>query len=1188
MALASFSDVVFDAKGNGVRNAAVAVTTLAGAPAPIYADRGATVPLTNGIVYSDNYGRFKFYVAPGAYNLTGTKEGHTVYEDEDVDIGPNRAEIEGKVYLADQLNASASNGNAAIMAVFDIAADRYASGKYARIVIECDGLLVPVSPGLTVSGTDLGRNVLLRNPCLRPKLGEAWAADPIDADTAADIAFFDKYETVSAEGAADPTSGKVWAMARPLLTIKGNQSVNFIIENPLFSGLDSAGVRRANGLRVRGGSAIGRHLIGGRIEDNPNYSIFVGAEASNDADIDVTGTRFRPNLATNRADRTAYSAVYAGNDMHWAQVTVNYAHCPLLVGKYGSTGFFHDWDLFNGGGFDPTVAHTHRLMEYHGNTNQFVGVRLGNGQPHIHSPDLQIIAPKYGVTDGWQSRPDNYFVLHADKANAKLDGLRLDLGEMPIALRDDSMGLFEMVAEAPNSWDLGTSTLMSRMNGYTEILPGKKTTASMGTSSVVQSFESTDLEEALIEVKAAGTGTGDKVGFGLQVIDGVTSVVIQQGSETVLRIENGVLKPPGDRQQNLGSPGNEFDRAYIREVAADQIALKLDIADDPANYPPAGTRALFLNANERLMYRSPSGLISAMGVANEHLYRHYQTKAEIDDMRAGTAASINQTEKLNAIIAQLWENHTSPSAGQNRAGKGGRLNLGSGGILLDRLDSYPGFLIEGDSFSDTILVQASTATTDMVRVLARLGKTNKQRAPWGIFKNLTVQMTSTVFGPDVGAGPVPLHGLIAMPANTDPNFQTGRSYNSFICDHVRVYEASGNGFHCVTTRKRPWLYHSRASACAGDGIYIGDAADGKIDHCASGSNGGHSVAVIGGDTCKIFGGDFWSSANAASGKRAVYIERVKEGICLGADINGAVEYVGQSNPSNPEYAIPVEWKWIGNNFKFRDASFGDGGDGNPGTLEGYIITTNARGTQSWGNSFTPAWDRDTGIATYRPTKYYHINGSISSHVAMDNLPPIDSPMWAAGAPISGAPVNSWDDLCNVPARLGGAWTVAGTNKNNGLVMTRARFVPGADQGMVGRLDGTAPAETLVGEYLSDNKASGSAITLTNNTVATVVQLTLPEGEWDVTGMAVFTGAAATGTALKASLNPTTGTAIISNQASQYDSRVDPFTSLTGDIFKASLGPLPIRVPTTVYLTVRADFSSGSVGAWGRIQARRMA
>ena len=1165
-----YREVLQDEKGN-IQQGSIAVTLWDGSAVTLYNSLDGAGGAIGSTVATDSKGEFRFFAADGIYRLTISGPAFSTFT-KDVVVGSGGVRDGGIIMLADFLNAGLTNGNAALTAAFDVAADRYASGRHDRLVIECEGLVVPMTPGFVI--TDQGRNVTLRN--FSPRAG---AGDWIE-DDAADIAFFTKY------GASMAAAGKTFVHGKPLFTVSGNLSPAFVIENPTIRGIDSAGVRRAAGPRYRGGTSAKKEIQGGYVEDVAGYGIFIGEDSSNKGDVDVTGTRFVPNGNSTAADRNSWGIVLSGNDMHFVSVTSNYSHCPLLVGQYGATTFFTDLDLFNGGVFDPgkPIATNHRLMEYHGNTCTFVGGRWGNGRPHLWSRDIHIIGPKFGVTDGWLSRPDDYFAFHATQVDDSITGFRLDVGEMPFAMRNGDIGLIELVTPtSPNTWRAGVKEALDRLNDYSEITPSRVIEVSAGTSPVVRTFSSVTEDGALIETRAPDTDFGYQLRIGNV---GNQIVIRHQDTLRVVIEENGNVKPGADRTQDLGSPANEWDRVYTREPVVDQMAMRSGVAVDP----PAGSIALHLNAKDRLMFRTATGLVSAAGLADEHLFRHYQTKAEIEDMRSGTTPTINQTTNLNAVIDELWTRFTSPSTGQNRAGKGGRLNIGSGAILLDRVDVPPGFLFEGDSFSDTILVQASTATTDMVRALARLGKTNKQRAPWALFRNFTIQMTDTVFGPDVGAGPVPLHGLIALPANTDPNFTTGRSYNAYIADHVRSYGASGNGFHCVTTRKRPWHYHCRASSAAGDGFYIGDAADAKIDHCASGTNGGHSIAIIGGDTAKIIGGDFWSSLNAATGKRAVYVERVQEGICAMADVNGAVEYKGQTDSGNPEYGIPIKWKWSNLNFKFRDASFGADDDGNPGVLDGYIITNNARGVTSQGCSFQPAFDRATGVATYRPLKYYHIVGSISSHIANDNLPPLDSPMWAAGPAISGAPVNSWDDLTNLPARLGGVWQVPSTNKDNGMVMTRARFLPGADQGLVGRQDGTAPAETLVGEYLSDSKSSGSAITLTNNTVAALAQITLTPGEWDVTGICMFTAAGATGTALKASLNPSGGAAIISNQAVQYDSRVDPFTTITGDLFRASMGPFRVASATsgTIYLTVRADFTVGAMTAWGRIQARRVA
>ena len=536
-------EVITDNAGNSLSGLNVFVSRIDGLPTVLYGDiNKVSGPIGTALV-SDAFGYVKFWADDGIYRLS-IRRGTEEVAVRDVSVGsgdPEDVAATGFIFLGDFLNASATNGNEAILAAFDTAADRYASGRYKSMVIECQGLLVPVTPGLVLAGA--ARNVTLRNSCLRAGPG-SWAIDPEDPLDAADIAFFERYQTLTA-------SGKAWELRKPIFTLTGNNHPNFTLENPLWSGLDAAGIRQAASLRVRGGSSIGKQCIGGRMEDFASYPIFVGEDVANKGDIDVHGTRFISNGNSTAAERGSYGIVLAGNDMHWMSVTSNYSHCPLLVGQYGATTFFTDLDLFNGGVFDPGDA-DHRLMEYHGNSCTFNGGRWGNGQPHIHNPDLQIFAPKFGVTNGWLSRPATYFVFHASKVNDDLENFGLMPGEMPIAMRDGSLKLFGFVEEGGNTWRAGIRDTMERQDGYTHVTSGKTTEVCQGTGAVVRAFEGTGPNGAMIETRAADTDFNKKAAFGnignTAVLQhgGVTKLLVTaDGSVQISGRVDGITPPAG-------------------------------------------------------------------------------------------------------------------------------------------------------------------------------------------------------------------------------------------------------------------------------------------------------------------------------------------------------------------------------------------------------------------------------------------------------------------------------------------------------------------------------------------------------------------------------------------------------------------------------------------------------------------
>ena len=575
---------------------------------------------------------------------------------------------------------------------------------------------------------------------------------------------------------------------------------------------------------------------------------------------------------------------------------------------------------------------------------------------------------------------------------------------------------------------------------------------------------------------------------------------------------------------------------------------------------------------------------------------YWLTREEIADTHSGVKPTINLTAKIQAAINALWNKSQTPARkGTNSAvsSQVAVLRL-HGCYMVDQLYTYPGVVLQGDALSETILIQSPNATTDFITVLARNGHSSKQRASWGLFKDLTLQGDSTILAPDGITG---LHGLTCESAGNDPFYVAGDNYNSYIANNVRVYGFSGDGFHCPTSRKRARHVECRSSTNLGNGFFLGNSADAFFTECASGSNGQHSVYVVQADTPRFVGGDFWASNNAAAGLggyRAFYMDRVHEGIIFGCDINGAFEFAGTNNPSDTEY-YQTDYKFTLDscNFKFRAGSFGDGGDGSDGVpdpLDGYVIVSNARGVNTRNCSYQPAFDRSTGLATYRPSNIYFLSGD-TVFQADDKLPDINSGLWPCGAVVAFPGV--YDDICNSWTKLTGQWLQPNvTTSQHATLMTYWSKVPTKAGGQIGRNDGVVPTAGTVGEVISAKVTSGSPVALTTATAVDVTFIDLTPGEWDIYGSVVFQGAAATGSIMKTAISTASGT-IPSVNANAYASSLIPFAALTGDIQSLQVGPVRAPLDSSsatyrYYLTVRSTFSAGTMAAFGQIQARRIA
>lgn len=139
-----------------------------------------------------------------------------------------------------------------------------------------------------------------------------------------------------------------------------------------------------------------------------------------------------------------------------------------------------------------------------------------------------------------------------------------------------------------------------------------------------------------------------------------------------------------------------------------------------------------------------------------------------------------------------------------------------------------------------------------------------------------------------------------------------------------------------------------------------------------------------------------------------------------------------------------------------------------------------------------------------------------------------------------------------------------------------------------RIVGSATNDTAstgdVGEAVASTVAVGSAVALTTNTPANVTSVTLTAGDWDVSGVVNLAFGSATHTGSAASFSTTTAT-LATDGSEGYNGEQITITSTTGSV-PVGLGRVSLSATTTVYLVARSTFSAGTVGAFGKIVARR--
>lgn len=133
----------------------------------------------------------------------------------------------------------------------------------------------------------------------------------------------------------------------------------------------------------------------------------------------------------------------------------------------------------------------------------------------------------------------------------------------------------------------------------------------------------------------------------------------------------------------------------------------------------------------------------------------------------------------------------------------------------------------------------------------------------------------------------------------------------------------------------------------------------------------------------------------------------------------------------------------------------------------------------------------------------------------------------------------------------------------------------------GVTDGSSAAAGDVGEVKS--ATSSSSVTLTSQTSANLVSLSLSAGDWEINGTILFSGSSPAWTSLLASINTTSAT--IAPFPNKFQLSM-AFTSVDQAI-PLIRRRLNVSSTTTVYLVGQAAFSSGTANAQGYIEARRL-
>lgn len=182
------------------------------------------------------------------------------------------------------------------------------------------------------------------------------------------------------------------------------------------------------------------------------------------------------------------------------------------------------------------------------------------------------------------------------------------------------------------------------------------------------------------------------------------------------------------------------------------------------------------------------------------------------------------------------------------------------------------------------------------------------------------------------------------------------------------------------------------------------------------------------------------------------------------------------------------------------------------------------------------------------------------------------------------------------SKLAGAPTTANTAST--IVLRDSNGNIAAGNAIVGVTDGSTAGSTLAGYWTSNSLASGSAVSVSNNTVTTITSISnLPAGDWDLQGMGAINLSGSSLSYARVAIS-TTGTTSITIPTNSLDGSNSLFSTSTASNKSTTLGStdlylatktmrVSLSAATTIYLVAYCTFSNGTVTAYGNIEARRV-
>lgn len=140
-------------------------------------------------------------------------------------------------------------------------------------------------------------------------------------------------------------------------------------------------------------------------------------------------------------------------------------------------------------------------------------------------------------------------------------------------------------------------------------------------------------------------------------------------------------------------------------------------------------------------------------------------------------------------------------------------------------------------------------------------------------------------------------------------------------------------------------------------------------------------------------------------------------------------------------------------------------------------------------------------------------------------------------------------------------------------------------GIVGVTTNSNAAAGIVGQYVSSTVLSASAVSMTTGTATNITSISLTAGDWDVSGLIGYAFTGTTSTAIIAGSNSTSAT--YGTEVTFFQQSLSTTTTNTDQQITIPTRRYSLSATTTIYLIASCDFSAGTVGGYGIIQARRV-